>query len=416
MVKRQLLYRLMSRLNNSPAVVLLGPRQVGKTTLAHDVAENMDSIYLDLERESDLRRMDDPESYLERHADKLMILDEVQRLPGFFQPLRSIIDSGRRKGLTTCRYLLLGSASGDLLRQTGESLAGRVSYMELPPLQPGEFLPKQQDDLWLRGGFPDSFLARDDRQSMEWRQDLISTYLEREMPAYGLRLPASTMRRLWSMIAYQQGGLINLSRLSRNLMIDIRSIDRYLDLLSDLMLLRRLRPWHGNPGKRLVKSAKVYIRDSGILHALTGISGHEQLLGHPLVGQSWEGFVIETLLNAAPAETIPGFYRTANGAEVDLLLEIAGQGLWAIEIKRSAGKPRKGFYTACQDLNPKHRFLVYPGGEQYPVGDGTEAIGLPDLVTLLQNLDPGPEKNPKNMKSLKTANSKFAKNHIKTSK
>lgn len=400
MIERSLYLLLQETLAEFPAVALLGPRQSGKTTLAHRVGDEpgqsaatahgkaqSSSIYLDLESPSDRQKLSDPEAYLARHEDKLVILDEVQKMPALFETLRGLIDQGRRKGLQAGRFLLLGSASGDLLRQSGESLAGRIAYLELAPLQTLELAAAQQDELWLRGGFPNSFLAKSARQSMVWRQNLISTYLERDIPGYGTRIPAETLRRLWTMLAHHQGGLLDVSQLGKNLMIDAKTVHRYLDLLVDLMLLRRLQPWHSNTGKRLVKSPKMYVRDSGLVHALLGIDSHDALLSHPVVGNSWEGFVVETLLNAAPLNTSSGFYRTSNGAEIDLLLNLPGQGLWAIEIKRGAtGKPRRGFYSACDDLKPARRFLVHGRQGSYPLGEGIEALGLRELAGLLNPL------------------------------
>jgi predicted AAA+ superfamily ATPase len=398
MISRHIFPFLLDALADSPAVALLGPRQAGKTTLALRVGEHCaqtrlagrlsDSIYLDLESPSDRQKLTDPEAYLAHHADKLVILDEVQQMPALFQVLRGLIDQGRRQGLGLGRFLLLGSATGELLRQSSESLAGRVAYLELPPLQLLEVGADQQDTLWLRGGFPDSFLASSLAKSLTWRQNLIKTYLERDIPSFGTRIPAETLRRLWTMLAHQQGGLLDVSQLGKNLMLDAKTVHRYLDMLVDLMLVRRVQPWHSNTGKRLVKSPKVFVRDSGLVHALLGIGTHDALLSHPVVGNSWEGFALETLLNAAPINTSSGFYRTSNGAEVDLLLDMPGQGLWAIEVKRGAtSKPRRGFYSACEDLQPAKRWLVYPGAESYPVGDGVQAIGLRELVEVIQRSD-----------------------------
>jgi len=385
MIERQLHPSLLEHLHQFPAVALLGPRQAGKTTLAESIRANHPGcIYLDLESPGDRNKLADPEAYLSAFEDRLVILDEVQRLPGLFQPLRGLIDKGRRKGITHGRFLLLGSASGDLLRQSGESLAGRIAYLELPPFQVSEIDPAQHDRLWVRGGFPDSFLAPQDKQSLRWRQNLIGTYLERDIPAYGARIPAETLRRFWVMLAHNQGCLLNVSQFAKNLMMDTKSVNRYLDLLVDLFLIRRLPPWIANSGKRLVKSPKIYVRDSGLVHALLGIGDFDGLLGHPVVGNSWEGFVIENLLNAAPFNTSSGFYRTGGGAEIDLLLDIPGQGPWAIEIKRGLeAKPRRGFYQACEDLQPARRRLVYPGNDRYPIGDGVEAVGLTLLVAEL---------------------------------
>ena len=398
MISRYTFPFLLDALADSPAVALLGPRQAGKTTLALRVGEHCaqtrlagrlsGSIYLDLESPGDRQKLTDPEAYLAHHADKLVVLDEVQQMPALFQVLRGLIDQGRRQGLGLGRFLLLGSATGELLRQSSESLAGRVAYLELPPLQLLEVGADQQDALWLRGGFPDSFLASSLAKSLTWRQNLIKTYLERDIPSFGTRIPAETLRRLWTMLAHQQGGLLDVSQLGKNLMLDAKTVHRYLDMLVDLMLVRRVQPWHSNTGKRLVKSPKVFVRDSGLVHALLGIGTHDALLSHPVVGNSWEGFALETLLNAAPINTSSGFYRTSNGAEVDLLLDMPGQGLWAIEVKRGAtSKPRRGFYSACEDLQPAKRWLVYPGAESYPVGDGVQAIGLRELVEVIQRSD-----------------------------
>ncbi len=388
MIDRELHANLLETLDDFPAVALLGPRQAGKTTLARAVGDGLNgSVYLDLESPSDRLKLTDPEAYLSQHEDKLVILDEVQQMPALFQPLRSLIDQGRRKGLAAGRFLLLGSASGELLRQSGESLAGRIAYLELPPLQIQEVDGVEQDALWSRGGFPNSFLAKSERQSLVWRQNLINTYLERDIPSYGARIPAETLRRLWTMLAHKQGGLLEVSQLGKNLMIDAKTVHRYLDLLVDLMLVRRLQPWHSNVGKRLVKSPKLYIRDSGLVHALLGIATADALLSHPVVGNSWEGFALETLLNAAPINTTSGFYRTSNGAEVDLLLDMPGQGVWAIEVKRGpAAKPRRGFYSACEDLQPARKFMVHARADRYPIGDGVEAMGLGELARLLAAL------------------------------
>ncbi len=388
MIERNLFPWVQEALADFPAVALLGPRQAGKTTLAHQVGEQRgNSVYLDLESPADRQKLTAPEAYLALHENRLVILDEVQQMPALFQVLRGSIDRGRRSGLATGRFLLLGSASGELLRQPGESLAGRIAYLELAPLQVLELDAAQQNLLWLRGGFPNSFLAGSDAKSMVWRQNLISTYLERDIPSYGARIPAETLRRLWTMLAHQQGGLLDVSQLGKNLMIDAKTVHRYLDMLVDLMLLRRLQPWHSNVGKRLVKSPKLYVRDSGLVHALLGISSHEALLSHPVLGNSWEGWVVETLLNVAPRNSASGFYRSSNGAEIDLLLDMPGQGLWAIEIKRGASsKPRRGFYAACEDLKPAKRWMVHGGRDSYPLGDEVQAIGLRALADELQRL------------------------------
>jgi predicted AAA+ superfamily ATPase len=307
-------------------------------------------------------------------------------MPELFATLRGLIDRQRLKGDAGGMFLLLGSASMDLLRQS-ETLAGRISYIELSPFNVLEVPEGQREDLWVRGGFPRSFLAADPQSSLIWRQDFIRTYLERDIPQLGPRIPATTLLRFWTMLAHVQGGLFNAAQLARGLAVDGKTIARYLDLMVDLMLVRRLMPFQTNVGKRLVKTPKVCIRDSGIVHALLGIRDLDALLGHPVVGGSWEGFVIENLLAAAPQWTSAFFYRTAAGAEVDLVLEIPGHGLWAMDIKRGlSSRPEKGFFVGCEDLKPQHRFQVNAGAERYPIGNDTEAVGLPALMEFLATL------------------------------
>ena len=381
MLSRRSEVQLRVLLAEYPAVALLGPRQVGKTTLALEIARAEDSVYLDLESPSDRARLADPELYLSDHEDRLVVLDEVQRVPDLFQSLRGLIDRGRRHGRRTGRFLLLGSASIDLLRQSGETLAGRIAYLELNPFDVLEVGGEDQDALWVRGGFPDSFLAKDDGGSLSWRENFIRTYLERDVPLLGPRIPAETLRRLWVMLAHTQGGLLNAASLSRGLGVAGRTIHRYLDLLVDLLLVRRLPPWRSNIGKRLVKSPKTYVRDSGIAHALLGIGSKEDLVGHPVVGPSWEGFVIECLLGIAPERAEASFYRASGGAKVDLVLELPGRGPWAIEIKRSlTPRPSRGFHCACEDIGPEARFVVYPGEERYRIAEDIEAVRAVDLA------------------------------------
>jgi predicted AAA+ superfamily ATPase len=387
MIARHLLERLIVQLGESPAVALLGPRQVGKTTLALSLAKGRPSVYLDLESDEDRAKLTDPELYLAQHADKLVVLDEIQRAPDLFQRLRGLIDRGRRQGLRTGRFLLLGSASIDLLRQSSESLAGRIAYLELAPINAAEVGPKRLNAVWLRGGFPESLLAADDAASLRWRRNFIRTYLERDIPQLGPRIPAETLRRFWTMLAHVQAGLHNAAQLARSLGVDGKTVASYLDLLVDLLLVRRLPAWHRNEGKRLVKSPKVYVRDSGLVHALLGIADRDALLGHPVAGASWEGFVIESLITSAPEDTQAHFYRTNAGAEIDLVLTPPGGKTWAIEIKRSlAPKVERGFHLACEDIRPERRYLVYPGTERYPLAQHVEAIGLNDLCERLRAL------------------------------
>ena len=380
MFQRAIQQSLEAALAESPAVALLGPRQSGKTTLALALGQRQPSLYLDLETPSDQARLANAEAFLAAHRSELVILDEVHRLPGLLPVLRGQVDQARRDGHRAGLYLLLGSAGLDLLTQSGETLAGRIAYLELTPLTLSETGASTQNCLWLRGGFPDSFQAKGDDASLRWRQNFIRTYLERDIPQLGPRLPAETLRRLWTMLAHLQGGLLNVSNLARSLGIDGRTTQRYLDLLVDLLLVRRLQPWHDNLGKRLVKSPKVYVRDSGLVHALLGIGNQHALLGHPVVGASHEGFVIENLVACAGPHATPYFYRTSGGAEVDLLLVWPDGSRWAIEIKRNeAAKVERGFHEACRDLTPERKFMVHPGTNRWPLGDGIEAIGLGEL-------------------------------------
>lgn len=386
MLHRRIESAVKERLSHIPAVALLGPRQVGKTTLAFAIADKRKSVYLDLESPLDREKLADPVFYLSGHEDDLVVLDEVQRMPELFATLRGLIDQGRRRGKRAGRFLILGSASTDLLRQS-ETLAGRIAYTELGPLDVLETPIEQHAQLWVRGGFPESFLADDDERSLMWRQDFIRTYLERDIPQLGPRIPATTLQRFWTMLAHVQGGLFNAAQLARGLAVDGKTIARYLDLMVDLMLVRRLQPFQTNLGKRLVKSPKVYVRDSGIVHALLNIDNHEALLGHPVVGASWEGFVVENLIGAAPQGAVPLFYRTSAGAEIDLLLEVPKHGLWAIDIKLGLSSvPGKGFFIACDDVKPSRRFVVNSGSERRAVGKNMEAIGLRELTAMLAGL------------------------------
>ena len=385
MLPRRLGARLNHLLTHSPAVVLLGPRQVGKTTLALEIGEKRASVYLDLEDNTDRVKLSDPVRYFADHERDLVILDEVHRLPELFQCLRGVIDRGRRRGKPNGQFLLLGSAAIDLLKQSGESLAGRISYLELGPFDPLEVASAKLETLWVRGGFPRSFLADSDELSLAWRRDFIRTYLERDIPQFGSRIPAETLRRFWTMLAHNQSQLLNAASLAGGLGVDGKTVASYLDLLVDLLLVRRLPAWHRNVGKRLVKSPKVYVRDSGLAHALLGIRDKESLLGHPVVGPTWESFVIETLIATAPDGTEAHFYRTATGHEIDLVLTLPGGKLWAIEIKRSSAPGvERGFHLACADLKPDKRFVVYSGTERFPLNADTDAIGLGDLGRALQ--------------------------------
>jgi predicted AAA+ superfamily ATPase len=376
-------------LRRQAAVALTGPRQVGKTTLARAIAVPPQALYLDLEKAVDRQRLSDAAGFLSQHEDELVVLDEIHKMPELFQTLRGVIDEGRMHGHRYGRFLILGSAALDLLRQSGESLAGRIAYVELTPVNVLEIenTPEARRSLWLRGGFPDSYLPPDDADSLAWRQDFIRTYLEREVPMFGPRIPAETLRLLWTMIAHGHATPLNASILARNLSISYQSVQRYIDLLVDLLLVRRLRPYFINLGKRLTKAPKIYVRDTGIQHALLDIADHDTLAGHGAVGSSWEGFVIENLLSVAPRSVQPYYYRTARGAEIDLLLEFPGGKLWAIEIKSHSTKLERGFHTAREDLKPERSFVVHSGPDRYPLGDGIEALSLHDMATILHELN-----------------------------
>ena len=379
MIPRQLTETLLKRLGQTPAVALLGSRQVGKTTLARGLDLGKPSHYLDLERPSDLAKLADPELYLSGFGDQLVILDEVQRLPDLFPVLRSLIDERRRAGEKAGHFLLLGSASPDLLQQSSETLAGRISYLELSPLQLLE-LPERDKGLqilWERGGYPDSYLAADEEASVQWREDFITSYVERYLPQQGITATPILLRRFCSMLAHQQGATINLSKLAGSLGIDGKTARRYLELLEGLYLVRALPPWTRNAGKRLVKSPKVYWRDSGILHALAGLTSLEQVLGHPLCGASWEGYCLEQILGRLPKGATASHYRTHAGAEVDLVIARADGEIIAVEIKRTLSpKLTPGLIESMGTLEANRGFIVIPEGEPYPLSDSVTAIGL----------------------------------------
>lgn len=387
MIEREAQSEIALLLKEFPAVGILGPRQVGKTTLAGEIAKSLhpDPIYLDLESPPDQAKLDEPERYFDMHKGKLIILDEVQRVPELFAVLRGVIDRRRREGYKTGQFLILGSASLELLKQSSESLAGRIAYKELFGFTASEVRDTEQDLLWLRGGFPDSFLAKNDEGSLRWRLNFIRTYLERDVPQFGPRIPAATLRRLWTMLAHNQAEQINIAKLGSNLDVAAPTAKRYIELLEDLLLIRTLRPWSGNVGKRLVKAPKIYIRDSGLTHALLNISTLDTLLGHPVVGSSWEGFVMESLLSRLPFGATAWFYRTAAGAEIDLVIEAGHKKKYAIEIKRSMSPAvSKGFHLGCQDIGAKHCYIVYPGKERFPVSKNVMALSLVDMMNELQ--------------------------------
>jgi hypothetical protein len=384
MIKRRLEDIIKASLKRSASVALLGPRQIGKTTIALNIAETNASVYLDLESRLDLEKIRDIIAFQESNQGKLIILDEVQRLPEVFTQLRGVIDKERRKGNKAGQFLFLGSASIELLQQSSESLAGRISYLELYPVDVLEYAGnsiENMNTLWLRGGFPESLLGASEQESLAWRRDFIRTYLERDIPQLGPRIPAETLDRFWTMLAHNQGTVLNAAHLARSLEVSGVTIGRYLDLMVDLLLVRRLKPWTFNIGKRLVRSPKIYVRDSGITHALLNIGNYTDLLGHPVIGGSWEGFVIENIMSATPSNVQPFYYGTPGGAEIDLILEFSPTEKWAIEIKRNSSPSiSKGFYTACEDVKPQKRFVVYAGKDRFSMGNAVEAIPLFQLM------------------------------------
>jgi predicted AAA+ superfamily ATPase len=388
MLKRWITDRLKKNIKQVPAVALLGPRQVGKTTLAKRIAEDMSSLYLDLESPEDLIKLSDPVSFLRSHSDKLVILDEIQRAPELFTVLRGVIDQNREEGHEAGQFLLLGSASMDLLRQSSESLAGRIRYTEMSGLNILEIGEERQSlqNLWLRGEFPNSYLAADDESAMEWQEDFIRTYLERDVPQMGFDVSASKLRRLWTMLAHLQGETINVSQLATNLEVGRAAINHYIDILTDLLLVRRLEPWHENVKKRLVKSPRYYVRDSGILHRLLGIGNYDSLLSNPILGKSWEGFVIENIHSVLPRLAKTYFYRTSAGAEIDLVIKMPNSEVWAVEIKHGiAPKINKHFAQACEDVEATQKYVVYGGDDEFPVGNDVHMISLRKLMLKLQS-------------------------------
>jgi predicted AAA+ superfamily ATPase len=393
MINRELQEKLENALKTMPVVALLGPRQVGKTTLALEVVKSISkkATYLDLESDADYNKLNDPEAYLKRMEGELLIIDEVQRKPNLFRVIRGIVDERKRKSERTGHFLLLGSASRDLLQQSSETLAGRIRYLELTPFTVSELQQSEKksfdlERLWLCGGFPDSYLASDNLDSWNWRNDFISTYMERDLPSMGVGIVPTQLKRFWKMLAHYHGNQVNLSELGRSLELSHTTIKNHLDVLTDFYMVRQLPPWSGNIKKRLVKSPKIYIRDSGILHSLLNVSGIDALLAYPGMGASWEGFVVENILNLLDSRWTYSYYRTATQVEIDLVLHTPDREVWAIEIKKaSAPKLSRGFYEACNDIGATHRWIVNANPEQYPMQNEVEVIGLIDFLKLIKS-------------------------------
>jgi len=396
MISRDLEQKLLDAMTNMPVVALVGPRQVGKTTLALQIAQqhiNKKSSYLDLELDTDLSRLDDTESYLRRFENQLLIIDEVQRKPDLFRVLRGLVDIRKRAGENAGQFLLLGSASKDLLQQSSETLAGRIRYLELSPFSVPEVhkndpLGFNPQKLWFRGGFPNSYLATTDNESWEWRNDFISSYVERDIPLMGPQVSATRMKTFWTMLAHYHGQQVVFSELGKGLEVSHTTIRSYLDILTDFYMVRQVQPWAGNTKKRLIKSPKIYLRDTGLLHKLLNISDFDSLLGHPVVGASWEGFVAENIIVNLSNKWQYSYYRTTTQTEIDLVLEGPGSQVWAVEIKRSAAPSlSKGFHTACEDVGATKKFVIYSGTERFPMSERTEAIGLIEFLKLIADND-----------------------------
>ena len=389
MIYRSIQSILKKHLENNAAVALLGPRQIGKTTLAKEIKKEHEAIYLDLEMPSSLTKLTDPEFFFRFNNDKLIILDEIQLMPDIFKILRGIIDENRERGKKNNQFLLLGSASMHLLKQSAESLAGRISYLKMSGINVLEienieenFLP-----LWVRGGFPESYLAIKDDIAINWLRNFIKTYLERDIPQLGFKTTPTILMRLLKMLAHCQGETINYSTLANNLETQRPNIKSNINMFCELLLLRCIEPWHSNIKKRLVKSPRYYIRDSGILHYLLNIKNHEELLGNPIIGKSWEGFVIENIHSILPPDTETYFYRTASGSEIDLVIKFSPKNIWAVEIKHGISpKLSKHFHEACNDIKATEKYVIYSGKEEFPIGNNIKIISLIKFMKKIKDL------------------------------
>lgn len=384
MLKRLITEQIKEEIEDTPAVTLLGARQVGKTTLAQMIAKQKSSVYLDLETPGDLAKLADPVQFLKGNSDKLIILDEIQRAPDLFMVLRGIIDKNRAVCKEGEQFLLLGSASMDLLHQSSESLAGRIGYVDMGGLNILETGEENARPLWFRGGFPNIYLAKNDSVAMRRLENIIRTYLERDIPQIGFNVPATRLRRLWTMLAHLQGETVNYHKIAANLEVDRKTVNHYIDILIDLLLIRRIHPLHANVKKRLIKSPRYYVRDSGILHRLLDIGGYDSLLSNPILGKSWEGFVIENIHSVLPRFCETYFYQTSAGSKIDLVIKMPNAEVWAVEIKYGvAPKLSKHYSRTCDDIGATQKYVVYGGDDEFPIRDGVRVISLERMMKKL---------------------------------
>jgi len=386
MISRAICTNILNSLDSFPVVGILGSRQVGKTTLAKKIQETArrDSVYLDLELPSDVNKLQDAELYLRQHEGKLVIIDEIQRMPSLFALLRALVDQNRVPG----RFLILGSASPDLIRKASESLAGRIRYHELPPLNLSETGEQSFERLYLRGGYPDSYQAKSDETSFIWRESYIRTYLEMDIPQLDIRIPSIQLRRFWTMLAHSHGQLWNASKIAGSLGVSAPTVRRYLDILEATFVVRQLQPYSINIKKRLIKSPKIYIRDSGLAHTLLRVRSFDDLLGHPALGATWEGFVIEQIVSLLPENSETFFFRTNAGAEIDFLFMDRKNKPVAVEVKYSLSPTlSRGFWNAFEDLSCSQGYVIYPGKDTYPLSHNVTALPISRLIEMVREVN-----------------------------
>jgi predicted AAA+ superfamily ATPase len=378
--KRTIYKELKESLNGYPVVALLGPRQVGKSTLVIDLLEVDRKVYLDLELDSDLRKLLEPELFFERHKESLLCLDEIQLAPEIFKTIRGTVDKRKKNS----QFLILGSASRDLIKQSSESLAGRISYLEIMPFNILEVGTNNLETLWLRGGFPKSYMALNDEISAKWRENYIRTYLERDIPQLGFNIPAKSMERLWKMLAHSHGQILNSSKIASSLGVSSHTVNSYIDILEQTFLVKSLRAFEPNIKKQYIKSPKVYLRDTGLLHTLLNLETFDDMLGHQSFGASFEGFIIENLIRLFPRWTF-NYYRTKSGAEIDLIMSKGNRRI-AIEIKASkAPKIQRGFWSACEDIQATEKFVIALVDEGYEIQNNTFVTNLKEFLEVFDS-------------------------------